>query len=41
MSKKAFKKAIGGLLRARKIQLSDHEIALVAGDGKKPDALAD
>lgn len=36
LSKKAFKKAIGGLLRARKIQLSDREIRLVAGTAKAP-----
>jgi predicted RNA-binding protein (virulence factor B family) len=36
LSKKAFKKAIGGLLRARKIQLSDDEISLMVGGGKGP-----
>ena len=34
LSKKAFKKAIGGLLRGRRIHIADHEISLVAGGGK-------
>jgi predicted RNA-binding protein (virulence factor B family) len=31
MSKKSFKKTLGGLLRARKVQISDHETILTLG----------
>jgi predicted RNA-binding protein (virulence factor B family) len=36
MSKKSFKKALGGLLRARKIQISDHETILTVGGPRPP-----
>jgi len=37
MSKKSFKKTLGGLLRARKIRVSDHETVLTVGGPKPPE----